>query len=352
MSNLKNFVALDQAFTDMQAQDELYKPSSFWADASGKIATALKENGVENFRSIPENLSFFVPTYGCPGNSFTPQIQSAISAFMQQTFPNAIKPQQTLTQLLSGYQSALADYRVFLAAENPQKSPSLADFSESDFGNPVEQFEFDQKKYSRSSLNYLLGLQLLKQHIDQDIHTVLEIGGGFGSLGEIFAKSDVSDLRYIDIDIPPTLFVAENYLRAALPGRKITGYLETQQAEHLNIVELPEISVLASWQLPKLQGSVDLFVNFISFQEMEPHIVKNYFSHVDRLQSKWILLRNMREGKQVKKAENDIGVEQPILSDDYITMLPNYLLVSRQVHPFGFKTVDNYHSELLLFKRK
>ena len=352
MHSAETFTALDQAFADMQQQNDLYKPSTFWADASVKIAAALKQHGVENFRRIADTLIFFVPTYGCPGNSFTPQMQSALQRYIEQSFPDAIKAHKTIELLLSGYQSALADYRVFLAADNPATSPRLSDFSESDFGNPVEQFEFDGRKFSRSSLNYLLGLQLLKQYLDSDIHTVLEIGGGFGTLGEILAKSDIPKLRYIDIDIPPTSFVAEQYLKAALPQRTVTSYMDTRNQDSIDIAQLADIAVLASWQLPKLHGQVDLFVNFISFQEMEPHIVKNYFQHVDRLNTKWILLRNIREGKQVKKHKDDLGVEQPIRSDDYITMLPNYSLITRQVHPFGFKTVDNFHSELLLFKRK
>jgi putative sugar O-methyltransferase len=352
MSTADKFTRLDQAFADMQSQSDLYKPSTFWADASVKIAAALKEHGVENFRRIADTLIFFVPTYGCPGNSFTPQMQTALTSYMQQTFPEAIKAQKTIELLLSGYQSALADYRVFIAADKPAMPPRLSHFSESDFGNPVEQFEFDGKKFSRSSLNYLLGLQLLKQYLDDDIHTVVEIGGGFGTLGEILAKSDISNLRYIDIDIPPTSFVAETYLKAALPDKTVAGYMDTRQLESIAIKQLPEISVLSSWQLPKLTGTIDLFVNFISFQEMEPNIVQNYFHHIDRLQSKWILLRNIREGKQVKKHKDDLGVAEPIRSDDYINMLANYTLVTRQVHPFGFKTVDNFHSELLLFKRK
>jgi putative sugar O-methyltransferase len=351
MSTTDNFTGLDQAFADMQNQSELYKPSTFWADASVKIAASLKAHGVENFRRIADTLVFFVPTYGCPGNSFTSQMQNQLNAYVQQTFPDAVKAQKTIELLLSGYQSALADYRVFLAADNPATLPRLSHFSESDFGNPVEHFDFDGKKFSRSSLNYLLGLQLLKRYLDDDIHTVVEIGGGFGTLGEILAKSDIANLRYIDIDIPPTSFVAESYLRAALPDKQVTGYMDTRQLDTIAIDNLPEISVLSSWQLPKLSGTIDLFVNFISFQEMEPHIVKNYFHHIDRLQSKWILLRNIKEGKQVKKHKDDLGVEQPIRTDDYITMLPNYTLVTRQVHPFGFKTVDNFHSELLLFKR-
>ena len=85
---------------------------------------------------------------------------------------------------------------------------------------------------------------------------------------------------------------------------------------------------------------------------MEPHIVKNYFDHVKRLSSRWILLRNMREGKQVRKNNSSVGVETPILSDDYLTMLPEYELVEKNVIPFGFKTVDDFHSELMLLRRK
>jgi hypothetical protein len=33
-------------------------------------------------------------------------------------------------------------------------------------------------------------------------------------------------------------------------------------------------------------------------------------------------------------------------------MLPNYKLVATNVWPYGFKTVDGYHSEIMLFKRR
>jgi putative sugar O-methyltransferase len=352
MSKIDQYAALQQAFTTMQQQDALYQPSAFWASASKQIAQAVQQQGVENFRAIPEILAYFVPTYGSPGNSFTAEMQQAISQFFQSAYPDAIKAQITIQQWLNGYQAALADYRVLIAAAAKSTSLSLQRFSESDYGNPVEQFEFDGKKFSRSSLNYLLGLSLLQQYIDEEIQTVLEIGGGFGTLGEILAKCSTNNVRYIDIDIPPTSFVAENYLRAALPEQQVAGFQETEDLAQIEIEQLPAISVLSSWQLPKVSGNVDLFVNFISFQEMEPHIVQNYLQHVERLNTKWILLRNIKEGKQIKKHKDDIGVEQPILGDDYIAMLPNYQLITRQVHPFGFKTVDNFHSELFLFKRK
>ena len=75
--------------------------------------------------------------------------------------------------------------------------------------------------------------------------------------------------------------------------------------------------------------------------------------HVKRLNAKWILLRNMREGKNKKQNPDDVGVETPIRNDDYLKMIQDkYSLVEANVFPFGYKTVDGFHSELLLFKRK
>ena len=63
------------------------------------------------------------------------------------------------------------------------------------------------------------------------------------------------------------------------------------------------------------------------------------------------LLDYIRERKQLRK-NGSAGVETPILSDDYLVMLPEYELVERNIFPFGYQTVDNFHSELLLLRRK
>jgi hypothetical protein len=199
----------------------------------------------------------------------------------------------------------------------------------------------------------LLGLAMLKKHLPAGYvpRTILEIGGGFGTLGEILSASGVEDLRYIDVDIPPTSFVAQWYLQHAVGENAVTTYAMTREKREIDISSLARLSVLCAWQIEKLRGSVDLFVNFISFQEMEPQTVKNYLSHVDRLGARWLLLRNMREGKQKRTVRNNVGVENPIRGDDYINMLPGYELVARNVHPFGLRTVDGYHSEILILRR-
>ena len=84
---------------------------------------------------------------------------------------------------------------------------------------------------------------------------------------------------------------------------------------------------------------------------MEPHIVRNYANEVMRLGPKFILLRNLREGKQ-KRNGKIIGVEQPIFRKDYLSFFEDYELLSSDIETFGYKTVDNFQSELLLLKKK
>jgi len=345
-----NFAELDLTLQDAEKQAEIYRPTSFWRAASHRIADDIKASGVENFRRIQSALSYFVPNFGPPTSGFTIEQVQSLMHHAQDAMKVSDKAQRTLHQYLSGYFHARSDYRVLQASDDPAQRPFLHRFSECDFGNPLEQFDFEGRRFSRSSLNYLLGLSMLKQHVDtESIRTVLEIGGGFGTLGEILAQSDLPGIRYIDIDIPPTQFVAARYLSHVLGPDQVAPYTATR-GQRLNITELPTATVLCNWQIEQLQGQVDLFVNFISFQEMEPPVVRNYLGHVDRLKSRWILLRNMREGKQ-KKTATSHGVETPILSDDYIQMLGNYRLLARNVHPFGFETVDGFHSELLLLER-
>ena len=347
-----NYPELKLAMEAMQEQSEIYRPTVFWDDASSCILEELCTYGVERFRSLKTALGFFVPTYGVPGGGFTSVQADALLGGITVGSPQEIKPQLALKQFLGGYTSALADFRVLLAADDPEKLPHLHTFSESRVGEPVEHFEFNGRCFSRSSLNYLLGLALLKKHLDGDVpQTVLEIGGGFGSLGEVLGRAGICDHRYIDIDIPPTSFVAQHYLGEVLGKDNVATYAQTADKAAIEISTLPPTTVLCSWQIEKLVGKADLFVNFISFQEMEPHIVKNYLDHVVRLGTRWILLRNLREGKQLRKLDG-VGVDTPILGDDYLEMLPGYALVERNVLPFGYQTVDGYHSELLLLKRR
>ena len=340
---------LDQVKSDYQNQNELYRPASFWENSAKKLVEVIVRDGLKEFRNDELMCQFFVPKYGVPTNSFDVETVNEIESFLGE---NGTKKQKlAMKEFLSGYFHALSDYRVFLAADRKEIMPNLASFSECKWGKPIEQYEFDGKFYSRSSLNYLLGLCLLKRHLkpEDKIETIVEIGGGFGTLGEILSYTKAT--KYIDLDISPTSFVAHQYLEHVYGINNINEY--NQKWDVIEIEKLRRCSVLHSWQVEQLEGKIDLFVNFISFQEMELNIIQNYLNQIKKTEPNWILLRNIKEGKQLRKENNKTGVLVPIVTEDYIKMLEDqYELIDRNIFPFGYKTVDGFHSELTLYKRK
>lgn len=335
----------------LQQQSSLYKPGLFWQKATDEILKDLIENGLESFRSLPSSLKFFVPTYGYPGSGVSKQTICSFGDWQKEQ-RLTVKQDVYFDNFICGNSSAIADYRTLAASEYAnKKAPYLMGFSESKVGLPAEQFLINGNNYSRSSLNYLMGLSFLKKFIDfSNIKTVMEIGGGFGTLGEILNQVS-PEVKYINLDIPPTLFFSSFYLNQVIGTENVTLYDDLASDDVIDVDKLNRVSNLPAWEAENLRGKVDLFVNFISFQEMEPEIVSNYLNQVSRLGADWVLLRNMREGKQVSSNDN-IGVNKPVLAEDYLKMLDDYYLVEKNVIPYGFKTTDGYHSEIMLFKRK
>lgn len=335
---------------DIRHQEALYQPTAFWSQASSAIYADLTEHGFEDFRSLPSVLNYFVPTYGPPGNTLTADETRRIEETLLNTAERQSKKHSTLMHMISGEMWALADYRVSVAGDDVSQTPTLTKVSESKIGNPREHFCFDGRWFSRSFLNYILGLIFLKKNIDTTgIRRVIEVGGGFGTLGEILLQAGT--YAYVDVDIPPTAAVASYYL-SSQTGANVLSYEETRTAETIPFPEPGTQMVLCPWQLPRLSGSADLFINFISFQEMEPDVVRGYLGHVDRLRCRFVLLRNLREGKQRKTEKVALGVETPTIGSDYDQFMPNYRLVATNVTPFGFRTIDGFNSELRLYERK
>lgn len=342
---------LKAMLNDMEHQPEVFQPTPFWDAGSKEILTGLKREGFENFRRLKSARRFFVPSYGPPGNLLTAAQVEELEATLLGHAPKGSKAHATLMQFLNGDAWALADYRVYLAGDRPEIEPNLASVSESTTGNPPDGHFFEGRRYSRSLLNYLHGLVFLKQQLgNANIRRVLEIGGGYGTLGEILFQASGA-YSYIDVDIPPTSAIASYYL-SQLPGLNLLDYTQTRNLPSIVMPKAGQQMVLCPWQLPALVGEVDLLWNYISFQEMEPDVVKFYLQQGNRLNARYVLLRNLREGKQKRTTANSIGVNQPILGSDYDSFLPDYTLLATNVFPYGFKTVDGFHSELRLYARR
>jgi putative sugar O-methyltransferase len=346
---------LREMMLDMRQQDSLYRPTVFWAAALKELGEVLIAENLPVFRRLPSAKRYFVPTYGLESLShFGGDTVDEIRELLGDRIASG-KSKHLFEALSNGAFLAASDYRAFRAGDRTESPPDLENCTESSVGSPDEQWEFDGNLYSRSMLNYLNGLVFLKQHIDTtQIQRVIEIGGGFGTLGEILLGDSDRDYTYVDVDIPPTALAAAYYLGTLFP-EKFYGFQAAQGADQIHVDQLHgKCAVICPWQLEKLCGSFDLAVNFISFQEMEPAVVENYLAQLARLNCRFVLIRNLREGKPQRTSNRPSGVEKPICGPDYDRMFETcgYELVATNVYPFGFKTVDGFHSELRLFEKK
>ena len=249
-----------------------------------------------------------------------------------------------------GQLTAESDFRVIKAAVMGTPNEFLLDFSESDIGNPIERMIIDGKSHSRSSLNYLMGLACLGKFVDlRTISSVLEIGGGYGTLGEILYQLWSQDAKYLNLDIPPICNVAEYYLSTV--SDNFSGIADIVDQERVEFAKLSRTNVAPNWKIQSVKGEIDLFVNMISFQEMERPVVENYLDQVQSLRPKYILLRHIREGKQKRTPTNPIGVLEPTTPEIYNDILRGYSLMHRDSVPFGFDTPDNYHSDVIIYRQ-
>lgn len=346
---------LTSMLADMETADPLYQPTYYWRLCSQRLIDDLDEYGLERFRASPSALRHFCPTYIFGDLAANKPAFEQLYNAIANVLPEKPKTHQWMDQFLTGEALAAADYRVYRASDQ-DRLPFINEVDESKVGDPLGQFEFEGRAFSRSMLNYLLGINFIKSQLgDIPCNNVLEIGGGFGTLGEILLSDSRNGSFYINVDIPPTAMFSSYYLEQVLGPDRVLSYTATRELVEIDIAQIRtpnSAAIFCPWQLPALQGVVDLFVNFISFQEMEPAVVSNYLKQVDRLQSRYVLLRNIREGREIAEKDGELGVKNPVRGIDYDDYLANYELVATNTIPYGFATVDGFHSELRLYARR
>lgn len=133
------------------------------------------------------------------------------------------------------------------------------------------------------------------------------------------------ELCFYLFDIPPQLYVCEQYLKAVFPGC-VVSYRDTRDLI-TPPVEPGKIFIWGNWKFPILeQVQIDLFWNSASFQEMEPDVVANYLKYVNN-QAKRVFLMEVMGGQKVAKKRGDHGVLKQTTLKNYLEGLSNLKLV-------------------------
>ena len=316
-----------RSLDEVEEADPLYRPTNFWQPGLRQLLDDMDSLGLDRFKSWPTATYWFYPTYAA---NLRPETAAAALA-------RAVEVQHDVREhwvreALTGATEARRDLDVARIMWDHARWPfKVMAHGESSTGQPPQHFRLagDDRGWTKPYLNYLLCLAALSRHVERAPRSVLEIGGGFGVLGEILMRRS-GKVRYVDLDIPPLMTVASYYLRE-LFGERVDVYDDAWPGR----VAADRSAVLPPWRLDAVDGPFDLFVNCFSFQEMEPHVVANYAARIAEKDVAYVVSLNSRKGKP-KASDGGIGVVEQVTSAQIVEMFADngYELVGRYGAPY------------------
>ncbi|YAL82156.1 putative sugar O-methyltransferase [Dermacoccaceae bacterium W4C1] len=303
----------ERTLKELESADALYRPTNFWGPGVEALLADMATRGLDSFKSWPTASTWFYPLYG---DRWTNATMDAAFEKAQEIKPGSNKT--LFLQGLNGSLSALRDFDVAAVGWDQRRWPfDLTGYGESTVGKPWQRFGHGtgEARFGRAYANYLLCLSALSRHVEAPPRSFLEIGGGFGVLGEIVGQRD-PQARYVDLDIPPLLTVATYYLTQVLGEHRVTVYGPDSSAA--TSLRIPGCAALPNYRIADLDEEFEVFVNSYSFQEMEPDVVNHYIDQVCAKGIRYAVSLNSRLGKPKASAAGDWGAIDPVTSASII----------------------------------
>ncbi len=162
-------------------------------------------------------------------------------------------------------------------------------------GNPIKLFR-KKKLITQDLANSVLEYKSVMDHIKKDeINSILELGSGYGRTAYVFLKL-LPNIKYIFVDIPPALFIAEKYISNQFKNEVVFKFRTFNSYNEIKgEFEKSRIAFFLPNQLDLLPPkSVNLFINISSFHEMRPDQINYYFSCIDKLIKKYIYIKQWK----------------------------------------------------------
>jgi putative sugar O-methyltransferase len=274
-----------EMFDCLSTGDAVYLPSKFWESYNARNLGQLTSDGYDNFKqTISRN--YFTWVAGADD-----QLRFLAKKFRVRDFPGILggllewRHSSGLTwrqQLKVGLMTRLLwKYALRLDREGVLgRTPEPLD------GNP-SRIHMGGRLISQDIANSALEYYSIREHFKPDPKersTICELGAGYGRNAYLFAIA-LPTSRYVVIDIPPALYVAQRYLGSVFPDRKVFKFRCFDNFDGVREeISAADIVFLLPHQAKLLPAkSVDLFLNISSLHEMTLNQVQAYFAMIDRL---------------------------------------------------------------------
>jgi len=284
---------IETMFQEFPNYPKVILPSKYWQKLNQKNLQQLADSRYENFkRTLARNYFTWIV------NPWNKQIRFLMrEAGIWQSlriFGSAIvSPRHNLLKRKHTIYYNMLTNLLWSYVEKNDPAGNLNRLVEPPQGNPL-QVKRDGRLISQDLANSLLEYQaIMHPQVDpKRVSTILELGPGYGRSAYVFLELQ-PNCRYILVDIPPALFVAQRYLSEVFEDRKIFGFRAFKDFESVREeFEQADIVFLTPNQLELLPGkSVDLFINISSLHEMRMDQIHYFFGEIERLTKSYFYLK-------------------------------------------------------------
>src|SRR5690349_16549895 len=217
---------------ELDSAPEIVRPSMFWDTLNERNLRQLEESGFHSFKqTVNRNYFQFLPAD--PRNE---QFRAMTWRWLRKPVPHVfsarLNDRASLMPPASGIgaralarsKAALYTFYVAMLWEyvHARDALGLLDrLEEPELGRPIA-FDYRGRRISEDLCNSVLEVASIHEGLPRPLarDTVIELGSGYGRLGWAFLEA-FPDIRYVLVDIPPALAIAEEYLSRLFPDRAV-----------------------------------------------------------------------------------------------------------------------------------
>ncbi len=277
---------LRSMFACLASGNTIYLPSKFWEALNEKNVQQLENGGLQNIKqTVAQN--YFTWVVGHKDTQFRflakhtslshwPQILKGIFSYDPSLSLSRMQRLELIvfTRMLWKFTEKQDTERLLTKVDEPLE------------GNPFKIYLHD-KLISQDLANSILEYYSIRENFKTDAHdkiTICELGAGYGRNAYVFLKA-LPACKYVIIDIPPALYVSQNYLGSVFSDKKIFAFRSFDKFSDVeNEFNEADVVFLLPHQAEMLPAKcIDLFINISSLHEMKMDQIHAYFKLIDKL---------------------------------------------------------------------
>ncbi len=337
-----NTELLIKMMQDLKNEDSLYRPGKYWLGFQDRFVEELKKKGLKNFRRRKNSvLSSFAATEHLDLRYRFKTLFKSSKLIANGFFKLAHKFGLKVSFNYNAEDITKYFYTLTKKKFN-ENSLEINQCGTNRFGNPESIIELNGALWTFAHLQYCSMFIDTFKHINFKEQMIFcELGSGMGRNIEVMAKLYPKGTFFV-IDIPPQLYVAEQYLSSVFGDSRVIGYSDTNKLKLVDKELLKKLKgkiiIIPSWKIAQLEDlNIDVFWNSASFQEMEPKIVYNYLKIVKNMNPNYIYINAVPEG--LKGFTSEVNTK-----DHYVNSLNEEFDLISEYETDNFLAPDLYKS--------